>query len=66
MTVGKRRTSTSAAVLPKVGSKAGGKTIRSVDQMLTTKQRSALRQDLTEMARQRREAEASSGTLRLS
>lgn len=53
-------------VLPKVGSKAGRKTIHSVDQILTTKQRRALRQDLTEMARQRREAEASSGTLRLS
>ena len=66
MTVAKRRASTRAEVLPKVGSKAGSKTLRSVDQMLTTKQRRALRQDLTEMARQRREAEASSGTLRLS
>jgi hypothetical protein len=53
-------------VLPKASSKAGSKTIRSVDQLLTTKERSDLRRDLAEMARQRREAEASSGTLRLS
>lgn len=53
-------------MLPKAGNKAGRKTIRSVDQLLTTKQRNNLRRDLAEMARQRRDAEASSGTLRLS
>lgn len=66
MAVAKRRASSRGAVLPKVSSKAGGKTIRSVDQLLTSKQRHNLRRDLSEMARQRREAEASSGTLRLS
>jgi hypothetical protein len=64
--VAKRRTMTSTAVLPKAGNKAGGKTIHSVDQLLTSKQRRQLRQDLSEMARSRREAEASSATLRLS
>jgi hypothetical protein len=64
--VAKRRVSTRAAVLPKAGSKAGRKTIRSVDQLLTAKQRRSLHRDLSEMARRRREAEASSGTLRLS
>jgi hypothetical protein len=53
-------------VLPKSSSSAGGKAIRSVDQILTDKQRTELRSDLTEMARLRREAEASSGTLRFS
>lgn len=62
-----RRTKTTArTVLPQVTSKAGTKKIRSVDQILTTKQRNALRSDLSEMARRRREAEASSSTLRLS
>ena len=66
MEMAKRRTSASAVVLPKAGSKAGSKTIRSVDELLTAKEQRALRQDLSEMARRRREAEASSGTLRLS
>ena len=66
MTVAKRQASTSRVVLPKASSKAGGKTIRSVDQLLTSKQRKVLRNDLSEMARRRREAEASSSTLRLS
>lgn len=66
MAVAKKRASTGAVVLPKAGNKAGRKTIRSVDQLLTTKQRQNLRRDLAQMARQRRDAEASSGTLRLS
>jgi hypothetical protein len=56
----------SVSVLPKASSKAGAKTIRSVEQLLTSTQRAKLRRDLSEMARRRREAEASSGTLRLS
>lgn len=66
MAVAKRRSSVSTAVLPQASSKAGRKTIRSVDQLLTSTQRRELRQDLSEMARRRRDAEASSGTLRLS
>lgn len=66
MTMAKRRASSARDVLPPATSKAGSKTIRSIDQLLTTKQRSDLRSDLSEMARQRREAEASSSTLRLS
>ena len=65
MIVAKRR-SARVAVLPKAGSKAGRKTIRSVDELLTSKQRHNLHRDLSEMARRRREAEAHSGTLRLS
>jgi len=64
--VAKRAASDGRAVLPKVSSKAGGRKIRSVDQMLSNEQRKALRADLSEMARRRREAEASSSTLRLS
>ena len=60
-----RRTNASV-VLPKASSKAGGRTIRSVDQLLTSKQRKVLRDDLSDMARRRRQAEASSSTLRLS
>lgn len=66
MRVAKRRVATGAVVLPRTTSKAGRKAIRSVDQLLTTKQQQDLRRDLTEMAQRRREAEASSGTLRLS
>lgn len=62
----RRNKATTRTVLPQVTSKAGTKNIRSVDQILTTKQRTALRSDLSEMARRRREAEASSSTLRLS
>jgi len=53
-------------VLPKAESTAGGKSIRSVDDLLSGKQRKDLRADLHEMARLRRDAEASSGALRLS
>lgn len=66
MTVAKHRAPTGRVLLPKASSKAGRKTIRSVDQLLTSKQRKLLRDDLSEMARRRREAEASSSTLRLS
>lgn len=59
-------TTTGSVVLPKASSKAGGRTIRSVDQLLTSKQRKVLRDDLSDMARRRRQAEASSSTLRLS
>lgn len=65
MTVAKHRTSTSRRLLPKASSKAGPKNIRSVDQLLTPKQRKVLRDDLSEMARRRRQAEASSSTLKL-
>ncbi len=66
MAMARHRASTGRALLPKATSKAGQKTIRSVDQLLTSKQRRLLRDDLSEMARRRREAEASSSTLRLS
>ncbi len=56
----------SGAVLPKAKSTAGGKSIRSVDDLLSGKQRKDLRSDLHEMAQLRRDAEASSGALRLS
>lgn len=56
----------SGSVLPKASSKAGGKTIRSVDQLLTPRQRKVLHSDLSDMAQRRRQAEASSSTLRLS
>ncbi len=56
----------SGAVLPKAESSAGGESIRSVDDLLSGKQRKDLRADLHEMARLRRDAEASSGALRLS
>lgn len=62
----KRSSSALRAVLPEVTSKAGGKKISSVEQLLTVKQRKVLRSDLTEMAKRRREAEAASGNLRLS
>jgi hypothetical protein len=65
VTVTKHRTSTGRGLLPKASSKAGQKKIRSVDQLLTPKQRKVLRDDLSEMARRRRQAEASSSTLRL-
>lgn len=64
--VAKQRSSAARTVLRKANSTAGGKTIRSVDQILTSKQRKDLHADLSEMARRRREAEASSGNLRLS
>lgn len=57
----------SGRVLPAV--KSGNtkrKSLRSVDDLLSTKQQRALRQDLVEMAKVRREAEATSSTLRLS
>lgn len=54
------------AVLRKVGSKAGRRNLRSVNQLLTSAERGELRDDLVEMARQRRVAEASSSSLRLS
>lgn len=66
MKVAKRRASKGTAVLPKATSKAGSKSLRSVDQILTSGQRTKLRRDLSAMARSRREAEATSGTLRLS
>ena len=66
MKVAKQQASPDQGVLPKVGSKAGRTTLRSVEQMLTAKQRKALHDDLSEMARCRREAEASSSSLRLS
>lgn len=45
MTVAKRQASTGRVVLAKASSKAGGKTIRSVDQLLTSNQRKVLRND---------------------
>jgi len=64
--VAKRKSIAVRTVLPRASNKAGSKTLRSVDELLTAKQRCELRGDLSEMARRRREAEASSGTLRLS
>lgn len=61
-----RKGSSGGVVLPKASSKAGGRTIHSVDQLLTSKQRKVLRDDLSDMARRRRQAEASSSTLKLS
>jgi hypothetical protein len=63
--VTRRKSSSSGAVLPRATSRAGSKAIGSVDQILTPKQRNKLRNDLSEMARQRREAEVSSGSMRL-
>lgn len=66
MPMAKRLASTAHAVLPRADSKAGNKTIKSVEQLLSRKEQDSLRSDLSEMARQRRKAEASSGNLRLS
>jgi len=66
LAVSKRRASVGGMVLPKAGSKAGNRRISSVEQLLTSKQRQDLRDDLSEIARRRREAEASSSTLKLS
>jgi hypothetical protein len=61
-----KRSSSGKTVLRPTTSSVGKRSIRSVDQLLTTKQRSDLRDDLSEMARQRRDAETSSSSLRLS
>jgi hypothetical protein len=66
MAMAKRLASTAQPVLPRANSKAGNKTIRSLDELLTKNERKSLRSDLSEMARQRRKAEASSANLRLS
>ena len=54
------------AVLPDATSEAGGKALQFVDELLTEQEMEEVKHDLTEMARLRREAEASSASLRLS
>ena len=66
MNVAKQQASQGQGILPKAESKAGSTTLRSIEQMLTAQQRKTLHDDLSEMARRRREAEASSSSLRLS
>ena len=65
MKVASKQASRTQAILPKTDNKAGEKTLKSVEQMLTTEQRRDLHDDLSEMARCRREAEASLSSFRL-
>jgi hypothetical protein len=60
---GKRVVSQSAKVLRPVSSTQPK--VASMSDLLTAKQRQELRRDLNEMARRRRDAEASTGSLRL-
>jgi hypothetical protein len=62
VSVARRRHST--PVLGKSKSKAGGKALNSVDDILTSDQRRELRDDLSKIAQTRREAEVSSQSLR--
>jgi len=54
----------SSRVLGASKGKAGGKTLRSVEDVLTSDQRRELQADLSKIARTRQEAEASSQSLR--
>lgn len=66
MSVAGRKGSQRQGILPKAESRAGEKQIKSVEDILTPKQRKALHDDLSEIARRRHQAEASSASLRLS
>lgn len=66
MNVARQQKSRRQGILPKAESRAGKREIKSVEEILTAKQRKALYEDLSEMARRRHEAEASSASLRLS
>lgn len=59
-----KKATASTRVLPAV-KKTTSRRLRSVDDLLTTPQRRQLNSDLDRMAKLRRNAEATSGTLRL-
>ncbi len=63
--VAAKRAAVGKRVLPPVRARKA-KTLRSIDDLLTGRQRTALQRDLATMAKIRRDAEATSSSLRLS
>lgn len=66
MSVTARKGRKSPAARPAAKSTAGAKQLRSLDEILSPEQRTQLHDELLDMARKRRDAEATSASLRLS